>query len=155
MKRILSSFLQRLEYLHDLYLKNVSLSQNFYDRLPEMDQLSLLSLGENVKPMNSDFLFKMNRLKTLFIDQNPREFLDLAMALFTSIRFQNIYFFFNNELYSICANSLRNEYSVLRERNTKNEKTERIFEKEGMNFDELVGFLTAYKNYGLTSHSSG
>lgn len=149
----LVEFLKRLEYLKDLWLQNVSFDQSFYDRLPEMDQLTYLNLDRSVKPItNYDFLFKMNRLTTLQIYRNSAEFFDLTLALYRELKhFIQISFVYeiDEESFTIFKTST-NVYNICRRKENANyRKSETIFEKRGISLDELGRLLIEYKNSGV------
>lgn len=141
-------FLKRLECLNRLWLENVSFDR-FYDRLPELDQLTVSSVTKNLTPItNYDFLFKLNGLKHFTTDRDSPEFYNLIFALFGHLkRLATVSFDFDEDIFTITSSPGNKKYGFSREtRDTKNEKAETIFERHEMDADDLVRFLKAYKS---------
>ncbi|XP_037052507.1 uncharacterized protein LOC119086038 [Bradysia coprophila] len=76
-------FLKRFEYLNRLEIDSSSVSQEVYNQLHSIGQLTRIIVKNNASITNHDVLLKLRLLKEFSTDQNGAHFLDLALALFT------------------------------------------------------------------------
>lgn len=132
----LLGFLKNFEYLTELTLGTDSLDQSFYDRLCELDQLTVLEIDSVVPPTNFDFLFTLKRLKTFAAcklkDAESEIFFDLTPKLFTHLKYlQLVAFYFKWIPVYVNRDVANNTYS---------------FHGKPLNFDELIRQLETIKS---------
>ncbi|XP_037052509.1 uncharacterized protein LOC119086039 isoform X2 [Bradysia coprophila] len=95
-------FLKRFEYLNCIEIDSSSVSQQFYNQLQEIDQLTRVIVNSNSSITNHDVLFKCRLLKEFSTDQSDANFLDLALALFSGHElFAQIGFNVRDERFSV------------------------------------------------------
>lgn len=139
----LIQFLKKLDYLKILRLENAFFDQKFYDGLNQICSLTELTIDGTNSIGNYNFLLNFKLLELFYTDRHFRDFRDLPItALFTSLKyFKNTHFYFDKEF--IAIGKFRNVYSFSRYKDLVDGQfmREKLFEKRGMNWDELASFI--------------
>lgn len=144
----LEQFLTSFDYLNELTLEKTWLDQSFYDRLPEIGQLTTLTVKMSLNPIiNYDFLFKLKHLKNFWTDRRFPCFPDFSLALFKELKdFDSINFYFDEEYIVIGKHYITNKYEFRRLKDRRSSRGRKlIYEKNEMNFDELVDLVKDFK----------
>lgn len=119
----LFGFLKNFEYLTDLSLRSDSLDQSHLNRLDELDQLTILSVGAastsldfiggELSHLNFEFLLKMQRLQYFNAKIDSSNFFDLAIELFSQLKhFRSISFYYKKNYVWIRTKGSSNNYEI-------------------------------------------
>lgn len=88
-------FLGKLDLLKSLVLNNTLLNQSFYDKLPDICQLTHLRVNENTLNLNYDFILKFKTLKSFETNQKFFNCSDLAIEAFNKLEYLEFFKFAN------------------------------------------------------------